>query len=99
MAQEPAQSVDVDSAVIHPDALQHIGGSGRALADEEGLVVQIENVAHFPEVPPDCRTCMARMKCRVHQHDSARCYWCERFTYSVRPKLRRRLCPCRACTR
>ena len=47
---EPAQSVDVDRAVVHPDTLQQVGGSGRSLADERGLVDQIEYVAHFPKV-------------------------------------------------
>ena len=45
---EPAQSVDVDRAVIHPDTLRD---SGRLLEAKEGLVDQIEYVAHFPKVP------------------------------------------------
>ena len=47
---EPAQTVDVDRAVVHPDALQQVGGSGRSLADERGLVDQIEYIAHFPKL-------------------------------------------------
>ena len=45
---EPAHTVDVDGAVVHPDTLQQVGGSGRSLTDERGLVDQIEYVAHFP---------------------------------------------------
>ncbi len=45
---EPAQPLDVDGAVVHPDALQQIGDAGRPLEAEVGLVVQIEYVAHFP---------------------------------------------------
>jgi hypothetical protein len=47
---ELAQTVDVDCAVVRPDALQQAGGSGGLLAEKHGLVVQIEYVAHFPEV-------------------------------------------------
>jgi hypothetical protein len=53
---EPAQSIDVDRAVIHPDTLPH---SGRLLEAKEALVDQIEYVAHFPKVLPGCRTCAA----------------------------------------
>src|SRR5262245_23763583 len=45
---EPAQTVDVDSAVVHPDTLNHVGDCGRPLDAKEGLVDQIEYVAHFP---------------------------------------------------
>ena len=48
MVMKPAQSVDVDRAVIHPDTLRD---SGRLLETKEDLVGQIEYVAHFPEVP------------------------------------------------
>jgi hypothetical protein len=47
MLMKPAQTADVDRAVVHPDALQQVGGSGRPLADKRGLVDQIEYVAHF----------------------------------------------------
>jgi hypothetical protein len=47
MVMEPAQTVDVDRAVIHPDALQQAGGSGRPLTDKHRLVKQIEYVAHI----------------------------------------------------
>jgi hypothetical protein len=44
MLMELAQSVDVDRAVIHPDRLTY---SGRLPEPKEGLVDQIEYVAHF----------------------------------------------------
>ena len=47
---EPAHTVDVDGAVVHPDTLQQVGGSGRSLADKHRLVKQIEYVAHCPKV-------------------------------------------------
>jgi hypothetical protein len=50
MAMEPAQTVDVDRVVVHPDALQQVGDSGRPLEAKVGLVIQIEYVAHFPKV-------------------------------------------------
>src|SRR5271165_6822813 len=51
MPMEPAQTVDVDRAVIHPDALQHAGGAGDSLAGEVGLVEQTEYVVHFLQGP------------------------------------------------
>ena len=44
MLMEPAQSVDVDRAVVHPDALPD---SGRLPEAKECLVDQINYVAHF----------------------------------------------------
>ncbi len=46
---EPAETVDVDGAVVYPDTLQQAGGAGRSLAGKEGLVKEIEYVAHCPE--------------------------------------------------
>src|SRR5271166_6837988 len=51
MPMELAQSVDVDHAVIHPDTLNQAGHSGRPLDAKEGVVDQIEYIAHFPKVP------------------------------------------------
>ena len=45
---EPAQTVDVDRAVVHPDTLNQVGDTGRPLDAKYGLVDQIEYVAHFP---------------------------------------------------
>src|SRR5215207_246936 len=50
MLMEPAQTVEVDRAVVHPDTLQQVGGSGRPLADKRDLINEIEYVAHFPKV-------------------------------------------------
>src|SRR6516164_1463840 len=50
MLMKLAQTVEVDRAVVHPDALNQVGDCGRPLDTEEGLVDQIEYVAHFPEV-------------------------------------------------
>ena len=47
MLMELAQTVEIDRAVVDPDALQHGGDSGRLLAEKEGLVDQIEYVTHF----------------------------------------------------
>src|SRR5262245_12888006 len=51
MLMKPSQTVDVDRAVVHPDALQQVGGSGRSLANKHRLVKQIEYVAHISKVP------------------------------------------------
>src|SRR6516162_5539221 len=48
MLMKLAQTVEVDRAVVHPDALNQVGDCGRPLDTEEGLVDQIEYVAHFP---------------------------------------------------
>src|SRR5271166_1095710 len=50
MVMEPAQSVDVDRAVIHPHTLNHVGGSGRSLGEKCALVDQIEYVVHLLKV-------------------------------------------------
>src|SRR6516225_3474594 len=47
MAMEITQTVDVDRAVVHPDDMQQVGGSGRSLAEKCGLVDQVEYVAHL----------------------------------------------------
>src|SRR5215470_2235072 len=50
MLMKPPQTVDIDRAVVHPHALQQVGGSGRSLANKHRLVKQIEDVAHIPKV-------------------------------------------------
>src|SRR6478735_11999407 len=45
---EPAQTVYVDRAVVRPDTLNQVGDTGRPLDAKDGLVDQIEYVAHFP---------------------------------------------------
>ena len=47
---ELSQTVKVDSAVVHPDALQQAGSSGCSLAKKYDLVDQIDYVAHIREV-------------------------------------------------
>jgi hypothetical protein len=47
MLMEPAQTIDVDRAVIHPNVLTD---SGRLSEAKEGLVDQIEYVVHFSRV-------------------------------------------------
>ena len=59
MVMEPAQTVDVDRAVIHPDTLPD---SGRPLEAKEDLVDQIEYVAHFVE-SLRCQRLTAGMAC------------------------------------
>jgi hypothetical protein len=45
---EPAQTVDVYPTVVRPDTLNQVGDTGCPLDAKDGLVNQIECVAHFP---------------------------------------------------
>jgi hypothetical protein len=47
MVMELPQTVDVDRAVVHPDTLQRADGSCHSPDVKNGLVEQIEYVAHF----------------------------------------------------
>ena len=44
---KPFQAADVDGPVVHPDTLHQTGGARRALPQKQGLVGQIQYVAHF----------------------------------------------------
>lgn len=46
---EPAQARHGHPAIVGPDSLDDAGGSGGLLAEEDGLVDQVEDVVHFDD--------------------------------------------------